>query len=242
MKSSISKCLGIAAALFVTTNASALTIQSLGSANQTIGVEYQTGLNVGPAGTTSAPNSAFPHLDTIELTPPHPSWYQFPEGTSKWISFINNFTPTTGNEGLPGDIVQNDDYVWFFHEFTLGDTPLAAELKVLADDTVSVWVNGSQLKVAGDVYNPAGPSYPSCSENPVGCLIATQGIFDIGSYLLSGNNVFAFQVFQRRGTGYGLNYIANIREPLGGDVPEPASMLLLSAGLVGIGIRKRRIA
>ena len=216
--------------------ATSLTIESLGSANQTLGNEFHLGVNVGSSGVSDAPNAAFTHYDTQVLTPAHPAWAG-PIGSSKWTSFSSEYSPTK-TQAHDGEVIENNDFVWFFLVFDLADTQYSGTLNVFADDTASVWINGNQLATANAPYSPNGPHYPTCSETGIGCLNSTMGVFStFGDYLFQGTNVLAIQVFQRNGTGFGVDYSGHISA-----VPEPFTALLLGAGLLGVPSARRRVA
>ena len=181
-----------------------------------------TSINSSASETTN--NSAFP---TQNITP-HPAWAG-PFAGSSWVSFAN-----TGDPSAPGFVtVPNGTLVFFSDTFNLSGPLSAASLTVLADDTTSVWVNGTQIFAA----NLIGP-YPTCSATPIGCLTSTEGIFtlaDLQPFLNVGSNTISFGVYQGGGSSYGLDYSGTFTS-----VPEPSTMVLMVCALMGLALVGRR--
>ena len=159
----------------------------------------------------------------------NPAWASALPG-SNWISFTD-----TGNPSDPSFYtVPNNTSVTFTQTFNLNGTVTGATLSVLADDTTAVILNGVTI------YNAAlGGSYPTCSSKPIGCLINTEGVFtfsNLAPYLNdNGVNTLQFVVYQEAGSSYGLDYSGCITT-----TPEPASLGLLAAGLIGIALIGRK--
>lgn len=163
-----------------------------------------------------------------QVISPNPAWAA-PLAGSSWISNAN-----TGNPSAPGFIVvPNGTAVTFTQTFNLVGTITGASLDVLADDTASVWLNGTQLAMAN-----LGGSYPTCSSLAIGCLAGTMGVFDFAElqpYLQDGTNTLSFVVYQEAGSSYGLDYAGTVVT-----TPEPGSLMMLGMGLMGIALTARR--
>jgi hypothetical protein len=226
------------------------------SGSGSYGTQYNTGVvdkklvladQVALSGSQLAGSQAVQNSNIDLVVPASYPWDGPIPPSSKWISFTSDYTPTPGGGGngtdtLPGcktgsnyDIC-NGDWVSFYHEFSLGSGGFAGSvLKVLADDTANVWINGHQLFTANPSLS-AG-DFDTCSDVVIGCLdpktigVATTSF---SSKLVANSvNVLVFQVFQRAGDGFGLNYSASI-------VPEPGFYGALALGLSGLYLVVRR--
>lgn len=177
--------------------------------------------------TTTYNDSGMP---TINIDP-HPAWAPALTG-SNWVSVL-----PTGDPRDCGYVVVPDGFtVDFSQNFYLNGTATGATLSVMADDTTSVILNGKLI------YGAADPKagFPTCSSAPIGCLNSTMKTFnfaDLQSSLRSGENTITFGVVQKHGASYGLDYAGSVTSST---VPEPASMLLIGAGLVGVAVLQRR--
>jgi hypothetical protein len=150
---------------------------------------------------------------------------------SSWVSFTT--TGDTSNSNFY--TVPNGTAVTFAESFYLNGPITSAFLDVLADDTTSVVLNGTSL------YSAAlGGSYPTCSSSPIGCLTSTEGTFNTAQLLpylnANGMNTIDFTVYQEAGSSFGVDYAGSITTA----TPEPGSLLLLGAGLVGLALLKFR--
>jgi hypothetical protein len=208
MKYALRRRLNIRATLFLlfsllvvyTTHADSINLASVGTAANS----QQTNSN----GTTYAiaPNSA---------------WAPALAGSS-WVSF-----GLTGNTNAPGFyVVTNGTVVSFFDVFNVSGTPSGGTLSVMADDSAGVLLNGVSLM--GEA-STTGNKYVTCSDFGIGCVKPTT--FDLpGSDLHTGLNTLEFQVGQRGGSSYGLDYAGSVNDPVA--TPEPASVSLMAFGLM----------
>jgi hypothetical protein len=141
---------------------------------------------------------------------------------SSWVSF-----GSTGDTKDPGFyVVPNGTVVSFFDVFNVSGTPDGGTLSVMADDSSGVLLNGVSLM--GEA-SATGNNYVRCSDFGIGCVNPTT--FDLpGSDLHTGLNTLEFQVAQRAGSSYGLDYAGSVNDPVA--TPEPASVSLMAFGLL----------
>jgi hypothetical protein len=165
--------------------------------------------------------------DTIAISQ-HPGWANPYDGTS-WVSY-----GVTGNPSAPGyTVAPNGTVINFYDSFFLpSTTDVAGWLRVMADDSAGVYVNGTLLLPEA---SQGGNTYATCSDKPIGCLDSTAVVLNITPLLQQGNNDLLFSVAQRAGSSLGLNYFGEVNQ-----VPEPASMMLIGTGLIGIAARARK--
>ena len=150
---------------------------------------------------------------------------------SDWISY-----GSTGDHSDPGYFSPaNGTLVTFTTTFVLTGAIIAATLKVMADDSTSVVLNGHTLETANNARGS------TCSNTSIGCLTSTEGIFTFSSlspYLVDGSNTLSFGVLQVNGSSFGLDFAGSVTERTA--TPEPAPLALIGGGLVVLAASLRR--
>lgn len=150
----------------------------------------------------------------------HPGWAN-PLPGSEWISFAQ-----TGNPAAPGyQIVPNGFVMSVYDSFEISSAQ-SSSVTFMADDSAALYVNGG-LVVAEASMN--GNHYSTCSDVAPGCLERTAMTVYLTPFLVTGTNHIRFDVAQRAGWSFGLNYRIDVKDA---SVPEPASAGIVSVALV----------
>jgi hypothetical protein len=155
-------------------------------------------------------------------------------GNSSYVSFNASTGPTSST------VVPNGDYI-YKTTFTISPKDLASigTLTVLADDTVSIFLNSALiLQAAG----PMGPTntYAHCSNAGPNCVTPLTFTF---TGLQAGLNQLEFDVKQVNGADEGLDFSGSVDSALGDpSVPEPLPLSLLGTGMLALfGLSRRYV-
>ena len=158
---------------------------------------------------------------------PNTAWAAALPG-SNWISFENTGDPSS--QGF--QTVPNGTVVSFFQNFYLNTAGATVNgtISVLADDSTSVILNGTTLVPEA---SQVGNSYSTCSDTAPNC-VAVETLVLPSADLKVGKNVLEFDVAQRAGSSFGLDYSGTA------GVPEPGTVGLMGLGMLAVGILGRK--
>jgi uncharacterized membrane protein len=150
-------------------------------------------------------------------------------GTSSYVSFDAATSPD-GNLTVPsGDYIYSTTF-----NLSAAQAGGIATLSVLADDTVSVYLNNVLVLQAAGAMNSSN-EYTKCSDVGPGCVTPLTFSF---SGLQTGLNELTFDVKQVNGSNEGLDFSGFISDTT--PVPEPTALVLFGTGLFGLVGASRR--
>ena len=155
------------------------------------------------------------------------SVWHAPIGNSSWVSFNAGTGPTSSLVTPNGTYVYNTT-------FDLGSSAAndVGTLSVLADDTVSVFLNNALILQAAGPMGPTN-SYATCSD--VGPNCTTPLTFSCTGFT-AGVNDLTFDVKQVNLANEGLDFSGSVDS----SVPEPLSLILFGTGLLSlVGVSRR---
>jgi len=185
-----------------------------------------------PGISTTGPS--VPTTNTTVNIPPTAPWSSALTGTSSWISY---------GDTSPGATPVAPDGNYFFSTiFTLDAPATSYTINLLADDTVTVYLDINGLLSNRVVARNIGENVTCQTGLPNCTTVLTVGNNpDLLPLLTAGSHTLFFEVAQTNGSAMGLDWTGTVTT--GSPVPEPNTLMLLGSGLIGSAgmlMRRRR--
>jgi hypothetical protein len=127
-----------------------------------------------------------------------------------------------------GEYPPNGTVTRFTEVFVLPDSAYRGQMRVWADDTAGVLLDGIQLIPPNFVLDQF------CAAGPVGCELNEFGLLE-WTNLVGGSHRLDFDVYQLGSGNYSLLYYGEFQA-----VPEPRTVQHLLAGIIMLGQMRRR--
>jgi hypothetical protein len=169
-----------------------------------VGTVHADTIMLASVGTPTDPGQTNANGNTIALNP-DPVWAAALPGSS-WVSYTDKADQRNGSSYFE---VPNGTNVAFYDTFNVAGTVTGGSLTVMAEDTASVYENGTLL--VSDATS-TGNGYAACSDFAIGCLSGTALTINLpGNLFVTGQDTLQFDVKQVAGSSYSLDYSGSIR-------------------------------
>jgi hypothetical protein len=143
---------------------------------------------------------------------------------SLWHTAITNSSWVSEASTGSGGVVLDNGYYEYTSTFTADGGTYYGTINVLADDTLAVWINGTQIVVY------AGGDNSTCQTSDPNCRNIYQVNFS-NLLLKSGSNTITVIDAQTHQGAAGVDFQGNLTK-----TPEPSSLMLMGSGLLGLAM------